>query len=339
MENYNLCINIYGMDININSDKEKLINLVRKDFSYFIKTNERTSKHTLNINIQEKVKEVIPKGLIATKQTTNSIYYDVGKKRYNDYFGKAVTVFDYTKESVEIFYTDQDFLHEITYLLILSRSAKFMDGKGFHKIHACAVNINQKNIVFMMGSKGGKSTLFMELIRESEVSIISDDTPVVDRFGRIYPFPLRLGIEDKNKLYSYFPYLRESNIYKFKRQNFSEKYLVSTNELRNKVNTGEKNILIQGFRTTLNKPKLVRISKLKMFKFLMNHMVIGIGLPLILEYFLEHNIRDHVKNIKNLVSRLFSSVSLLLNSDCYEFYMSENIIANGIFLKKELDER
>ena len=339
MSSFKLSLDIYGIHIEIKSDHEKIIHLLRKDFAYFVKSNQFKSEKKLIINILKKETEVLPVNLIATKQTTNSIYYDVGKKRYNDYFGKAVTVFDYKKELVDIYYVNEEFLHEITYLLILSRSAKFMDGKGLHKIHACSVKWNEKNIVFMMGSKGGKSTLFMEMIRDTDTKIISDDTPVVDRAGRIYPFPLRIGIEDKNKLYSYFPYLRETDVYEFERQNFCKKYLVSIEQLENRISTGVSNVLIQGFRTTLEKPKLKKISKIKMFKYLLGHMVIGIGLPLILEYFIEHTIRDHLRNLKNLSSRLISAIFLLLNSDCYEFYITENIVANGVYLKKELNER
>ncbi|MFT6630782.1 MAG: hypothetical protein ACJAS4_000724 [Bacteriovoracaceae bacterium] len=339
MSSFKLSLDIYGIHIEIKSDQEKINNILKKDFAYFIKNNEFKSEKKLIINIIKKETGVLPVNLIATKQTTNSIYYDVGKIRYNDYFGKAVTVFNYEKESVDVFYVDEGFLHEITYLLILSRSAKFMDSKGFHKIHACSVKLNEKNIVFMMGSKGGKSTLFMELIRDTDTKIISDDTPVVDRKGRIYPFPLRIGIEDKNKLYSYFPYLREADVYEFERQNFNKKYLVSIEQLENKVSTGDCNILIQGFRTTLDKPRLEKITKFKMFKYLLGHMVIGIGLPLILEYFIEHTTRDHFRNIKNLLSRLISAYFLLLKSECYEFYMTENVVANGVYLKKELNER
>lgn len=333
-----LKLNIYGFFIQIKSVDQEVLKKLKKDFNYFVVKEETKVEKTLSIKIQDHEEHLIPRNLKATKQTSNSIYFDKGNKRYNDYYGKATTIFNYKTETVDVYFKNKSFLHEITYLLILSRSAKFMDSVGLHKIHACSVKLNKKNIVFMMGSKGGKSTLFLELIRTSDIKIISDDTPVVDRFGNIRPFPLRIGIEDKNKIFSYFPYLRDEDTYEFKREYYSKKYLVPINALKNEVSVGLKTALIQGVRTTRDKPLLKKISRLEMFKFLIGHMIVGVGLPIILEYFIEHNLKDHLRNTKNLFSRIKTAILLLVKSETYIYYMSDNVVLNGTYLKDFFDE-
>jgi hypothetical protein len=339
MNSYSLNLDIYKVHIELTSEQSSIIEVIEKDFSYFVtKEVKKAFKKTI-INVFKNNGFKIPKNLKATKQTNNSIYFDDQNLRYNDYYGKAITVFDFDKESVDVYYSDESFLHELIYLIILSRSAKHMDRQGLHKIHASAVKINRTNIVFMMPSKGGKSTMLLELLRDEKTKLISDDTPVVDRAGNIHPFPLRIGFDDKNKLFGYFPYLRDEKIYSFKREYFSEKNLISISDLRNKIGVSAKTVLIQGRRSTFKEPRLIKISKVKMFYYLITHMIVGIGLPLILEYFLQHTIKDHFINLKNLFSRTLSATTLVIKSDCYDLMLSDNFIKNAEKLKEAVSER
>lgn len=316
------------MEVEIRSEENSFLENIKKDFSYFIVEKSKFYKKKLIITISPESFE-IPPNLTATKQTQNSIYYDKAKLRFNDYYGKAITVFNYKKETVSIYYKDPGFIHELVYLIILSRTSKYMDGQGLHKVHACGVTIDKTNIIFMMPSKGGKSTMFLELIRDINNKVISDDTPIVNRWGEISSFPIRLGHEDKNKLFSYFPYLRDEKLYSFKRQNFSNKYLVDLKSIQNKIGVGENTILINGVRSTRTESIITPISGLKMLRCLITHMIVGIGLPMILEYFLEHTIKDSILNIKNLFSRILAACLLVSKSKTYEMELGSNTVENA----------
>lgn len=331
-------IQIFNFGIEIFLKDEEIITKIKKDFDYFLVNSLNKSKKTLTIKASQVENYKIDQKLIATKQTENSIYYDHGEIRYNDYYGKALTIFNYNDESVEVKYKTNNIAHELLYLLVLSRSGKYCDLHGYHKIHASAVSYNNKNLIYMMPSKGGKSTMLMELLRDEDVKIISDDTPVVNRWGRLYCFPLRIGHESDNKLFNYFPYLRDENLYEFKRSNYSKKFLVSTSELKNKIEVGEKAILVVGFRSTNENPELKKTSKLRMLKELQTHMIAGIGLPMIVEYFLQNSLIDHVRNSKILLSRILSSLFLLKKSDCYFLYTSSNTRDNSRKIMELLNE-
>lgn len=39
----------------------------------------------------------------------------------------------------------------------------------------------------------------LELLRQPEFLLLSEDTPLIDRYGTMLPFPLRLGVRPNNR--------------------------------------------------------------------------------------------------------------------------------------------
>lgn len=339
MGNSNLKFVIYDFRIQLFLDSQDVCLKIEKDFSYFIRLNNTQYTKSMSIHSEKVETIIIPKGLKATKQSQNSITYDDGHFRYNDYYGHALTVLNYKTEEVKIYYKKENFLHELIYLIILSRSGKFMDQAGLHKIHASAFTINRRSIILMMPSQGGKTTTLLEVLKDENISLISDDTPCVDSWGELYPFPLRIGHENKEKLLEYFPYISDSEFYQFERRYFTKKYLISTQSLKNKVKIGEKIILLQGIRTTFEKTQIYKVNKFKGFKFLVENMIVGVGLPMVIEYFLANKIWDHFVNVLILFKRVFSSINLLRKSEIYEVYLSNNPVEVAESIKAFFDER
>ena len=48
------------------------------------------------------------------------------------------------------------------------------------------VSKNGRSVIAMLPMKGGKTTLFSNLIKDKDVEIISDDTPIVTSDGHIH---------------------------------------------------------------------------------------------------------------------------------------------------------
>lgn len=337
MERSKLYLNIMGFTVQVITDEKEIYEKIKMDFSTFVSQSRK--KNILNIETtkQEDLKNIIPSDLVATKQTQNSITYDTKAIRYNDFYSQAVSVFDYENENANIYYSTSKILHELIYLLILSRSGKYMDLHGLHKVHACGISKNNKNLIVMMPSKGGKTTTYLNFLKDENVNIISDDTPVINTWGEVKPFALRLGVEAIQDLVEAFPYLREEDIYEFERKYYNKKYLVQPSSLRNKVKVGEETILVVGFRSTYNKPLLKKISKIVMYKEVMTHMIFGIGLPMVVEYFLENTFVDMIKNMRIFLSRLLCAFNLIRKSKCYSLYTSSDISQNTKLLLELVD--
>lgn len=325
-------LNIFGTYSIVRTNNIEVESRIKKDFQFFIVRDVPKADFVFKAMIGEIPYHRLPE-LKSSNQSFNSITYDKGPIRYNDYYKEALSIYDYKNEFCEIFSKSIDRLHEITYLVILSRTGKLMDKNGFHKVHACGVSKNGKSVITMLPMKGGKTTLFSNLIKDKDVEIISDDTPIVTSDGHVHSYPLRIGLEDMSKLSS----CAQENAYTIDRKQYGKKYLIPTQALGNKVNNKKNTstVLINGIRCSHKRCELVRIGSLRMFAHLCTHLVVGVGLPMIIEYFLRPSISDWILNFKIGVSRTLSAFRLAMNSENYICYMGENPELNAEVIREK----
>lgn len=326
--------NFNGETVRVSSNSDELLSRLEKDFSYF-KVNEISpARFAIKANFDQIPDGIVP-AKVADRQSLNSLTFDQGEIRINDYYGKLLSVYDYKKESATLWSVEIEKLHEITYLLVLSRVGKALDMRGLHKVHAMAFTLGNTSAIGMMPMKGGKSTLLANVLRDQSVAIVSDDCPLIDRQGRLLPFPLRLGVDSLApevglKSDSEFTYTLQRDFY-------GEKKLVSLAGLPHEVGrVGEHQILFVGRRAPGLRPQLHRVSRLSMIKPLIYNMVIGIGLPMVMEYFWQNGFKDFVRKSFIALSRAWSALALLSKSECYQFWMCENPEENAEFLLREL---
>lgn len=297
------------------------------DFSQFLSLDNHPQSERITISLVTPPWDIIPKSG-PLKCTDTSIIYEKSNVRYNDYHGKALTTVNSLTLESAIFTENLHLAHELAYLLILSKSGKKMDLRGFHKIHAMGVQINHTNVVLIAPSKGGKSTLFMRLLAHPTSQMISDDTPVIDVSGTVHPFPLRLGLEEG----SFIPeYINKDSIYLLNRRKFGTKLLIPIEALGRSIaqsSNAKRTILIAGKRTERKVPRILRVGAIRMFPRVFISMIIGIGLPMILEYFFESGTNDIIKRVKIILSRTRAGFMLMMKSEKYFFEMSNDIDAN-----------
>ncbi len=318
--------NFYNNIVIAKSENIHIIDLLSKNFSFFEVESKRAdsvrTQLSLNLQIVDKIPyERIP-SLISSKQTRNAVVYENENIKYCDYYQQGLVIFNKTLNSAEIFCLNIGFLHELSYLFILSRVGKEMDFQGLHKIHACAFKKNNKSVVCMMPMKGGKSTLFLKMINDLEVKIFSDDCPIISSDGSIYPFPLRVGIKELPENINNI----EEYIFELERKEFGNKKLIDIRAFKNKIAQASNAniILIDAVRTTYEQGRLEPISKLKMLFPLLKYMGIGLGLPIIIEYFLENGFKGFFQNCLIFSKRIFAIINLLFKSKQYRLYMGTN---------------
>lgn len=325
----------YGFKVLVDTDIKFLKEKLKLDFNYFVKDFDSNENLYIHVKLNDEYKNLIPQGALATKQTINSITYDVNDLRFNDYYGEALSIYNYSTQKCEIYSHCEKRLHEIVYLIILSRQGKWLDKNGFHKIHAMGVSKDNKNLILMLPMKGGKTTTFTTFLEDESFDLISDDTPIVDSKGDIKSFPIRIGIEDNKKNQKLLEKVPDSFKSELLRKQYGSKKLIDITYFEQRLTnpTGNKTILVQGFRYNSNKCEINKIGKLKMFKYLVINMIVGIGLPMIIEYFLESSFKDKFVNISILMKRTFAAIRLLIKSQCYEVYLGTDVENNVKKLK------
>lgn len=313
-----IIISIFGTNIECLCSSDDIMIRLKKDFhSFIIKNNDASSEFKFEFHLGD-----IPwgavNGLRAYKQTSNCITYVKENIAYNDYHGKAFSVYDFKENTASIYSSSVDHLHELAYLLILSRSGKWMDINGFHKIHAMGVSFGEKALIITMPMKGGKSSLFIDIIKDKSISIISDDTPVIDGNGNVHPFPLRIGVSMDEKLSQ----KNEEQSYQMERRQFGPKKLIPVNCFKNEISSIKtKVILMNGIRIRDKICRIERVTFLELLWPLIKNMVIGIGLPMVIEYFLEPRYGDWPVRLKILLKRIKSMIRLSFKSKKYNIYL------------------
>ncbi len=334
MNSNTLSLNFYGISVAVSSDCPGVVTKLAKDFSYFVSLSSISRDITVEIFQMTPPYEQI-EGLISEGQTKNAISYKKHGVKYFDYYGNALASWNSELSSGKIFSDDVNLLHEIAYLMILSKVGKIHDMRGYHKLHAFGVGASNKDLICMLPMKGGKTTLFLELLKDEKNEIISDDTPLIDPRGNILSFPLRVGVDSVDSL----PDGNSSELYEINRMEYGKKILAPLSYFKNRVSkdTFRHPILISAYRSRLSVPQLKKVSKVRMFQELLRHMIVGVGLPMVVEFFVDHSIKDWLKLFYIGVRRTVGAVRLLIQTkECYLLFLCDEPKKNAELITREL---
>lgn len=322
--------NFYGFKVEIVTTNSQLKQKLKVDFHYFL-VDKKLSEIKLQIktDLTDNLKELIPKNLIAVKQSINSVTYDEKNIRFNDYYGQAVTILNKKTNTCHIYAREIEFMHELVYLVVLSRQGKWHDFHGLHKIHAMGISKKDKNLVVMMPMKGGKTTLFTSFLSDPEIGLISDDTPMTNMRGEIKPFPIRFGVENKDMYQEMLNDIDEQYKSYLDRKQYGLKILVDLTYWKQRCGrVGTKNILIDAVRINSDQGYVKKIGSIAILRSLVKNMVVGIGLPMVIEYFLESTLKDKLIHSRILIYRSISAFMLAVKSKKYRVYLGQDLDKN-----------
>lgn len=317
-----LHLDFLGVAVKIFCNSEELQSRLQLDFAAFVKISPtpNTGLLIVRVHLGELPKNLIPEEL-SIAHSLSAITYEKGPVRINDYHGEAVSRYDRSREEADIYSPHLHRLHEITFLFILSRVEKTLDLKGYHKIHACGVSQDGTALIIQMPMKGGKTTLFTHLIDHADLKIISDDTPVIGRTGRAHAFPVRMGIE---KLPPHWK-LPAGSTTELLRKQYGKKTLVDVTRFSNGISPEcSQIILCHGIRTGRQETRIIPCSRWEMLVPTIKNLVVGIGLPMVIEHFLESGIRDGFKRLRIALSRTQAMLFLLARSRCYRIELGRD---------------
>ena len=334
-------LDFYGIGIEVISSNTRIIENIGRDFSYFKPESKNRESTRIHIEVfrESPPYHVIPKGARVTFHTKDTVNYDTGKLRFSNHLGRTLTIYDFSNEIGRIYSRDESLLHERTYLLILSRIGALLDRKGIHRVHALGISLNNKATLCLLPMRGGKTTLGLELIKEEDISLISDEIPLITGDGKILPFPLRVGVLEGAKLDIPSKYLR-----KFIRSQYSPKTLIDIDFFQGKISKlCNPYIVLIGQRGFSKETRLKQISKLRTILPFAVNSVLGRDLPHTVSYFLRFDLKSVLSYIKILISRFIISCKVIWRAKTYRFYMGtdpgENARFLANFLRMELREQ
>lgn len=325
-----IALNIDGFSVELSSAGKvhEAFNKIRKDFSVYLV--HKVEQAQLKVEVFDgPINKSSLHGLKFRKIFRRCQSAEKGPWRYNKYDESTYVKYDYHREKAEVFASNPADQHELCYLIILSRFGKKMDRMGCHRLHAMAGVYQDKPFALSMDMGHGKSTLAFEMLWQKKIKLISDDAPYIDKKGRLCPSLLRMGLGHPEHIKK----LKNSGLttYVAQRRNYPNKELMSLAQLESsQLETHAQNefTLFFGVRTKGDDVKVRKCSSLRAFFLLLRPMVIGVGLPILAEYFWEFGIKDFFVKTGVALSRLQRAAALAKNKTCYRVEFGDSLENN-----------
>jgi hypothetical protein len=333
--NQTILLDITGILASVTIDKKELADWLEFDFSLFL--TDKKDRPAITIDVKTSGHPPAMPRLVASTQTPYYVSYDDGPRRYVDYFGRALVMYDYEAEHGEIHSTDLPFAYERLFLLILSRAGEKLDRKGLHRVHALGATFDDKALLFLMPEHGGKSTLGLSLLGVPRFKFLSDDSPIIDHCGRVYPSPLRVGLRDEAAAKK----IPAEYVRTFKRDGRDTKIVVKMSYFAPYVEMNPKPIkwIFIGQWINYDEPRIEKVSALAVFATLFRDCVFGLGLAQVIEYFLRSQRSDLFAKTGIAFKRIWAVSILLMRGKSRRFLLSKNPEKNRECLLKFLEQK
>ena len=328
-----ISLSFYGAEIFIRSTGT-VLDMLKKDFCYFECPGSPDKKPSISI-LAQKIQPDF--SVIRGRYLFNHFYGEVygwGELRYIKY-PEALVIFDNHSKEGKIFSPQAQLLYHYTYYMIISKVGEILDCRGLHRFHALGVSYSGRTALFSMPVKGGKTTLGWELMKDSEVQLYSEDTPLVSTRGKIYPFPLRFSFRDSAppEIPSHCVYQKEDPV-------FGKKLLVDLKYFGSRPfasSSLKKPLFIfLSLRSSLDEPKLRLVGRVHALFFIVYLLVTGKDCPQRSELFLRLSPSGFWMIGKIFYMRFRAACRLWKNSCLYYFYMTPKIKRNTEFIKQFL---
>ncbi len=311
----------YGVGVCVESPEEQFHLSLENDFSYFLAPAGRPC---LRIGFERSDPDYdrLPE-LACSLATPRNICFSDGSLTYIDYFGRGLNIYDKASNRCSIVTTDIELAHEIAYLTVLSRVSEALEKKRLHRIHALGIESGGRGVLILLPSGGGKSTLALSLLRqENAFRLISEDSPLLRRDGRLLPFPLRIGVHPQ----SLPPGIEARFTLLDKRIEFSSKINIDVRHFEKKIcrEAVPAAFLLLGTRTTGRQARIEEVSKGAALRHVLTNSIIGIGLYQGLEFLLQKSVGESARHAGLLLSRAWVNWILLRRARVYRFLIGRD---------------
>jgi hypothetical protein len=260
------------------------------------------------------------------------VVYQAGGDRWVDYQGAALTRFAAAAETGEIWSEDPERLHEIAYLFVLSRVGELHDRRGLHRVHALGLAVGDAGVLCLLPSGGGKTSLGLMALARGWARLLSDDTPILDRRGDLLAFPNRIGVAGPAP-----PGIEAKHLRPFPRAGRDPKCLIHVDAFADRLAARARPAaVVLGERRPGGTARLEKLSRLAAAPELLRSVVVGLGLPQVVEYFLRFDAEDVRTKAGIVASRTAACAQLLRRAPSYRLHLGRDLEANGRVLAELL---
>ena len=336
-----LFFDFHGVRVRVGCADAETAGRVAEDFAYFA-IEGPDSIHAGDLDLEIDAYRRAPDyadlpPLKASMYSPRNICYTKGPVTFIDYFGDALSIYNRAEESLRIYSDRLCLLHEIVFLTMLSRVCERLERNRMHRVHALAIERRGQCAMFAMPSGGGKTTLGMRFLKGSApYKLVSEDSPLITRWGRVLPFPLRFGVAAAEP-----PDVAPEHVTRLERMEFEPKYLISLRAFEGSIATGTfaPRMLFVGDRTLGMTCEIREVGFAAGFRALVRHMIVGVGLYQGVEFLLRTSPVDLVNKSGLLCSRVLAALALLRQARVFALELGRDPQRNASTIISFLDKQ
>jgi hypothetical protein len=325
-------LDIHGFRVAV-SGWPAVVEQVGLDFAWFA-APQRAPAH-VEVVVEEAEPDYGRFGAVpASFVTPRNVVHQSGDLTIVDYFGQAVSVLDRRAARLVVQGRDEHLVHEAAYHFVLSQAGAALEARGLVRLHSLALVGAAGAVAVMLPSGGGKSTLALQALREDGVRLLSEDSPLVDRAGRLHPFPLRIGINPGDA-----DSLPPGAVRELRRMEFHPKLVLEVEAFADRVATDPAPLrhLVIGRRTLGAAGALERIPRREAVSTLFREAVVGVGVYQGMEFLLQRGLRDVVAQARPAATRVACCAAALRGARVWRLTLGRDREQNWRALRPLLD--
>ena len=316
---------VQGLSIGLTGDWPEVTEQVVRDFAWF-----RADREPEGCDLQLRIERRIPDfdrfaELRSAFVTPRNVVYQSDGRTVVDYFGRALLVLDRESGAATIQGEDPEIVHEAAYLFLLSRIGEHLDAAGFTRLHSLGLAGAQGAVAILLPSGGGKSTLALRALRRDGVRILSEDSPLLDRRGRLHPFPLRIQINATDAAS-----MPAGSVRRIERMEFHPKMALDLESFRDKIETAPQPVrhIVIGRRSLGREPRLEPLPRRAAASVLFREAVVGVGIYQGMEFVLQRGMRDVAGKAGTAGARAANCMAAVRGARVWELTLGRDRDAN-----------
>lgn len=325
---------VYGYRFTLEGDAPLALAALASDFAFFAEPAPALPSAasgqpavTIRVRAEEPDYGALPP-VKASVYTPRNVSFRDGDFTIIDYHGRGLGRHHRGTGNFEITTLDADLQYEACYLFLLSQLGEALDQRGLHRVHSVGISLGGRATLVLLPMGGGKSTLCTELLRDPEVRLLSDDSPLIDVGGRVHAFPTRIGLLPGTEAQIPKQFQRTIN-----RMNFGPKTLIDYRYFAHRVApAAEPGLVCVGSRTLAPQGRIVPTTRPATLRRFMSDCVVGMGLFQGLEFFFQKSMGEIAARAPVGCSRLRASWAVIRRSKLVELQLGRDVSHNAKLL-------
>lgn len=313
-------LNVYGFRVQINGTARQVIHWLALDYAWFV-TAPTSSPPDLEITVDDSAPNLDPfEDAVAVSIGPRTVAFRSGELQVTDYGSGAATIYNPRTKHLRVECKTDATAHEAVYMFVNQKVTHHIERAGFIRMHALALVGPCGAVAVTLPSGGGKTTLALRAL-EDGVKILSEDAPLLDRAGLVYPFPLRIGLDASEA-----PTSTDSELRQIEMMQMRPKVAIEIDSFRDQIEDGPLPLhdLIIGRRSLALDATLTRIPNKGATTMMFRENVVGAGLYQGLRFVQESSWKARANKLKAVASRASICVTAVKRARVWELRLGRD---------------